>query len=282
MSAVLAVRPPRTSTRQRTVLATVLALAAVLAIVVAAWVVGPRAGATDLSDKLAAPSLAHPFGTDWLGRDVLARVLVGLRLSLGVGLLAAAGSAVIALVLAAFATTAGRWAEAAVTWLVDLFLAVPHLVLLILITFALGGGTEAVVIAVAVTHWPSLTRVLMSQGRVVVRSEYVALSRGFGHGPVHVAWRHVVPHLLPHVLVGGVLLFPHAIMHEAALSFLGLGVDPSQPAVGNLLRDSMRYLSTGQWWLAVLPGLCLLVLVLLVDRIGDNLRALSDPRSHHR
>jgi peptide/nickel transport system permease protein len=270
------------NTRRRTLNATVLGLLAVLAIVVAAWLVEDRAAATSLSDKLAAPSLAHPFGTDWLGRDMFSRVLVGLRLSLGVGLLAAAGSAVIALVLAALATTAGSWAESAVTWLVDLFLAVPHLVLLILVTFALGGGTEAVVIAVAVTHWPSLTRVLMAQGRVVAHSDYVALSRGFGRGSWHVARRHVVPHLMPHVVVGGVLLFPHAIMHEAALSFLGLGIDPSQPAVGVLMRDSMRFLSTGQWWLALLPGLCLLALVLLIDSIGDNLRALTDPRSHHR
>jgi len=278
----LSLPAPTRNTRRRTLNVTLVALGIVLAVVVAAYALEPRAGATDLADKLVGPSGAHPFGTDWLGRDLLARVLVGLRLSLVVGLVAAAGSAVIALLLAAFATTAGPRAEACVTWLVNLFLSVPHLVLLILVTFALGGGTQAVVIAVAVTHWPSLTRVLIAQGRVVARSDYAALARGFGHGRWHVARRHVMPHLLPHVLVGGVLLFPHAIMHEAALSFLGLGVDASQPAVGVLLRDSMRFLSTGQWWLAVLPGLCLLVLVLLVDTIGDNLRALTDPRSHHR
>lgn len=274
--------PAGVNTRRRTIVMTVLALAAVLGIVVAAQLLEDRAAATDLADKLAAPSLSHPFGTDWLGRDTLARVVVGLRLSLGIGLLAAAGSALIALVLAAVATTMGRVAETVVTWLVDLFLSVPHLVLLILISFALGGGTQAVVIAVAVTHWPSLTRVLIAKGRVVAQSDYVALSRGFGHGSIHVATRHVMGHLLPHVVVGGVLLFPHAIMHEAALSFLGLGVDPAEPAVGILLRDSMRFLSTGQWWLALLPGLCLLILVKLIDTIGDNVRALTDPRSHHR
>ena len=281
MSTVTLPAPTR-NTRRRTLGVTLVALAIVAGVVVAAFALESRAGATDLTDKLVGPALAHPFGTDWLGRDLLSRVLVGLRLSLVVGLVAAAGSAMIALLLAALATTAGRRAEAVVTWLVNLFLAVPHLVLLILVTFALGGGTQAVVIAVAVTHWPSLTRVLIAQGRVVARSDYAALARSFGHGRWHVARRHVMPHLVPHALVGGVLLFPHAIMHEAALSFLGLGVDASQPAVGVLLRDSMRFLSTGQWWLAVLPGLCLLVLVLLIDTIGDNLRALTDPRSHHR
>lgn len=267
--------------RRRTVVVTAAAAAVVVLVVVLASLVEPRAGSTDLKHVLAAPSWAHPLGTDWLGRDVLARVLVGLRLSLGVGLLAALGSTLIALALAASATALGRRAEAVVTWLVDLFLAVPHLVLLILVSFALGGGTTAVVLAVALTHWPSLTRVLMASGRVVAASDYVALSRGFGHGRAHVALRHLVPHLVPQAVVGGVLLFPHAILHEAALSFLGLGVDPGQPAVGVLLRDSMRFLSTGQWWLALMPGLFLLVLVKLVDTIGENLRTITDPRSFH-
>ncbi len=284
----LGVDTPTTATplgagaRRRTLVVTVLALAAVLAVVVAAQFLGDAARITHLDRKHLPPSTEHLFGTDWLGRDILARTVVGLRLSLGVGLLAAAGSTLIALLLAALASTFGGWVERSVIWLVDLFLALPHLVLLILLTFALGGGTWAVVVAVAVTHWPSLTRVLLSRGRVVAASDYVALSRGFGHRRTWVARHHVLPHLLPHAVVGGVLLFPHAILHEAALSFLGLGVDPSEPAVGVLLRDSMKFLSTGQWWLALLPGLCLLVLVKVVDTIGDNLRTLTDPRSHHR
>ncbi len=277
---VLAV-PTALVRRRRTLAYGVAALLSVLAVVVGASLVSASAGTTHLDRILEAPSWAHPMGTDWLGRDVASRVLVGLRLSLGVGVLASVGSTLIALAFAALAATFGRGVDAAITWLVDLFLAVPHLVLLILITFALGGGTSAVVLAVALTHWPSLTRVLMAQGRVVASTDYVAVSRGLGHGRGHVAVRHVLGHLVPQALVGGVLLFPHAILHEAALSFLGLGVDPGQPAVGVLLRDSMRFLSTGQWWLALLPGLCLLVLVKLIDTIGENVRILTDPRSHH-
>lgn len=267
--------------RRRTLLVTVALAAFVVAVVVAGtWAVGP-AGTTDLDHRRLGPTWSAPFGTDWLGRDMLARTLVGLRLSLFVGVVAATLSALLAIVLAGASAVFGGWVQALVNWLVDLFLSLPHLVLLILIAFALGGGTSAVVIAVAVTHWPRLTRVLQAQARVVVTSDYVALSRTFGRSRRFVLTRHVVRHLVPHFVVGLVLLFPHAILHEAALSFLGLGVDPSQPAIGILLSESMRYLSSGMWWLAVLPGVCLLLVVKTVDAIGDNLRRLTDPRSHH-
>ncbi|MFS3128751.1 ABC transporter permease [Nocardioides sp. Bht2] len=267
--------------RRRTLWTTAALLVFVLAIVVAGFWADGTAGVTSLDDRRQAPSPDAWFGTDWLGRDVFARTLVGLRLSLFVGVVAATASALIAITLAAASAVFGRWVSAVVNWLVDLFLALPHLVLLILIAFALGGGTKAVVIAVALTHWPTLTRVLQAQARVVVSSDYVALSRGFGRSRRFIMARHVVRHLVPHFVVGLVLLFPHAILHEAALSFLGLGVDPSRPAIGILLSESMRYLSSGMWWLAVLPGLCLLLLVKSVDSIGDNLRRLTDPRSHH-
>lgn len=267
--------------RRRTVWVTAALVAFVIAVILAGiWAEGP-AGTTSLDDRRHSPSWGAWFGTDWLGRDMLARTLVGLKLSLFVGVVAATISALIALALAAASAVFGGWVTAIVNWLVDLFLALPHLVLLILIAFALGGGTKAVVIAVAVTHWPSLTRVLQAQAKVVVSSDYVALSRSFGRSRRFVMGRHVARHLVPHFVVGLVLLFPHAILHEAALSFLGLGVDPSRPAIGILLSESMRFLSTGMWWLAVLPGVCLLLVVKTVDVIGDNLRRLTDPRSHH-
>src|SRR5690606_28967631 len=100
-------------------------------------------------------------------------------------------------------------------------------------------------------------------------ADYVAISRALGHSRAHVARRHLAPHLVPHFSVGVILMFPHAILHEAALSFLGLGIDPGLPAIGILLSDSMRSLSAGHWWLAALPGLCLLVVVKLIDRIGE-------------
>jgi peptide/nickel transport system permease protein len=267
--------------RRRTLVYVGLSVLVVLGVVVAGGLAADAAQTTSLTDRNLGPSSGHWFGTDRLGRDMLARTLAGLRLSLVVGVTAALVSAGIALLLASLAAVFGGWMDRAVGWLVDLFLALPHLVLLILLAFALGGGTTAVVAAVALTHWPTLTRVLRGRAREVMSSDYVAMTRQLGHGRGWIARRHLSGHLAGHFLVGTVLLFPHAILHEAALSFLGLGVDPGEPSIGILLAESMRYLTAGAWWLAVLPGLCLLVVVKLVDTIGSNARALLDPRSHH-
>ncbi|MDX2969179.1 ABC transporter permease [Kribbella solani] len=280
MSAVTSVRRLG-DRRRRTVVFTAISLALVATVLIAGTLSVDAASTTHLADRNLSPSWQHPFGTDRLGRDMLARALSGLRLSLVVGVSAAVISGTFAVLMACAAAVGGRLVDRVVGWLVDLFLALPHLVLLILLAFALGGGTRAVIIAVAVTHWPSLTRVLRGHARQVMSSDYVAISRRLGRGRWWIARRHVVPQLLGHFLVGTVLLFPHAILHEAALSFLGLGVDPAEPSIGVLLAESMRFLSAGAWWLAVLPGLCLLITVKLVDGIAENTRALRDPRSHH-
>ncbi|MFE9750325.1 ABC transporter permease [Saccharothrix saharensis] len=271
----------RLDRRTRTLVLLGVSALVVLGVLVAGSLAEEAARTTSLGERNSAPSAGHWFGTDWLGRDVLARVLSGLRMSLVVGTTAAAISALVALVLACAATVGGPKVDAVVGWLVDLFMALPHLVLLLMLAFALGGGTDAVVIAVAVTHWPHLTRVLRGQAKQVVNSDYATVAVQLGRGRWWVARRHVAGHLAGHFLVGLVLLFPHAILHEAALSFLGLGVDPAEPSTGILLAESMRFLSAGAWWLAVLPGLCLLLLVKIVDGIGENLRSLLDPRSHH-
>jgi peptide/nickel transport system permease protein len=282
VTAVVERSGPRFADRRSRTLAYVgLSVLVVLGVAVAGGLAADAAQTTSLADRNLGPSAAHWFGTDRLGRDMLARTLAGLRLSLVVGVAAAVVSAGIALTLACLAAVFGGVVDRAVGWLVDLFLALPHLVLLILLAFALGGGTGAVVTAVALTHWPTLTRVLRGRAREVMSSDYVAISRQQGHGRGWIARRHLAGHLAGHFLVGTVLLFPHAILHEAALSFLGLGVDPGEPSIGILLAESMRYLTAGAWWLAVLPGLCLLVVVKLVDTIGGNTRALLDPRSHH-
>ncbi|WP_211262631.1 ABC transporter permease [Nitriliruptor alkaliphilus] len=255
--------------------------AAIVLVLVGAALLGPAAELTDLDARRLPPSLDHPFGTDRLGRDVFARTVVGLRLSLGIGALAALISAMIALVLGALAGVAGRWVDAAISWVIDLFLSLPHLVLLILVAVAAGRGVRGVLIAVALTHWPSLARVLRAEARRVTSSDYVAVARHLGRSRAQIAWQHLGRHLGPHVLVGTILLFPHAILHEAALSFLGLGLPPHAPAIGILLADAMRELSAGSWWLALLPGLALLVIVKAVDAIGQQVRALTDPRSVH-
>ena len=253
-----------------------LAALFVTGVVAAAWTIPSSALATDPAARLLAPSWTHPFGTDALGRDMVVRTLEGLALSLAVGFLAATLSAITALVLAA-AAASSRTLDAIVGGLVDLALGLPHLVLLILVAYALGGGTEAVVAAVALTHWPRLTRVLRAEILQVRGALYVQTSRRLGRSGAWIARHHFAPHLLPQLLVGFVLLFPHAIMHEAALTFLGFGLEPHLPAIGVMLAESLRYLTGGYWWLAVLPGLMLVALTLAFDRLGDGLRRLVSP-----
>ncbi|MEW9121897.1 MAG: ABC transporter permease [Thermotaleaceae bacterium] len=237
--------------------------------------------ATNFEAKNLSPSLQHPFGTDWLGRDMLTRTLKGLTLSMGVGMLAAAVSAFIALTLGLLAATMGKWMDGWVTWLVDLFLSVPHLVALILIAFALGGGIKGVIIGVAFTHWPSLTRVIRAEVLQLRSAEFIQVSKKLGKSRWWIARKHILPHLIPQFFVGLMLLFPHAVLHEASITFLGFGLSPHQPAIGIILSESMRYLSTGMWWLAFFPGLSLLLMVRAFDILGDHLRMLTDPHHAH-
>lgn len=271
----------RLTRRQKTLIAIAAALALLLGVVLGGWLIGTDGLSTDFTVQSQAPSWDHPFGTDWLGRDMLTRTLKGLTTSVAVGLLAGSISALVALVLGTLAATSGGKVDAIVGWLVDLFMSVPHIVALILIAFVAGGGIHGVIIAVAVTHWPSLTRVVRAEVLSLRESEFVQVARGLGKSSVWVAAHHMVPHVLPQFLVGLILLVPHAILHEASLTFLGFGLSPHKPAIGVILSEAMRELSTGRWWLALLPGLMLLVTVRAFDIIGDNVRALLDPRTAH-
>lgn len=274
--------PPRDNVRLGnrvwTLTAGATGIVVILCVVVGALLMGGYGIDADFSARLQGPSLSHWFGTDQLGHDMLARTIHGLNVSLWVGLVAASLSVVIAALLAIFATTCGRWADAVVAFLVDAAMGLPHLVLLILISFALGGGTTAVIIAVAVTHWPRLTRILRAEILQLRSADYIVASRRMGKSWAYIGRHHFLPHLWPQLLVGLVLLFPHAILHEAGLTFIGFGLEPSKPAIGVLLSDSMRYLMAGKWWLGLFPGLCLLAIVLCFDAIGNGLRLLADPR----
>lgn len=267
------------SRRARLVWASGVCLAVLAGLFVLAHLLGTAGLDPDLASRNQPPSLAHPFGTDPLGRDMLTRTVLGLVLSLKVGLLASTVSSVLALLLGIASATLGRAADALVNWLVDIFMTLPHLVLLILISFAAGGGARGVVIAVAFSHWPGLTRVIRAEVLQLRGSLYVRTARRFGKGPLEVARTHMLPHLLPQFMIGLILLFPHAILHEAALTFLGIGLSPHTPAVGILLSESMRHLSTGYWWLGVLPGASLLVMVKCFDVLGANIDRLLDPRT---
>ncbi|MBC8530513.1 ABC transporter permease [Gehongia tenuis] len=263
-------------------LITLAAAGGVILLILALGLTLPGGTATNFAEKSLSPSLAHPFGTDWLGRDMLARTLKGLVFSIAVGLIAASVSTVIAVVLGIFAATFGKWADALINFMVDLCQGIPHILLMILIAFVLGGGVRAIIVSMALTHWPSMTRLIRSEVMQLRSMPYVQVSRRLGRGRMHIAARHILPHLWPQIIVGFILLFPHAILHEASLTFLGFGLSVQQPAVGIILSEAMKYLATGQWWLAFFPGLMLLIVVRLFDRLGDSARMMVDPTKVHR
>ncbi len=263
--------------RKKTLIACIVAASLVMLVAVVGAVLAPCAMQSDLALKNQAPSFQHLFGTDNLGRDMLVRTVSGLSTSIGIGLLAAGVSSVIALVLGTAAALGGKKVDACITWLIDLMMGIPHIVLLILISYALGKGFWGVAVGVAVTHWPSLCRVVRAEVLQVKQSSYVAVARKLGRSPFYIAVHHMIPAVLPQFIVGLILLFPHAILHEAAVTFLGFGLPPEQPAIGVILSESMNYLSMGMWWLALFPGLALLAVVMLFDAVGQGIRTLLDP-----
>lgn len=267
------------TSRQRGWLACLFCLSTLAALLILATLIGHEGLALDFQHRKLPPSLAYPFGTDWLGRDMLTRTVHGLCRSLSIGLLAAGCSSVIALLLGIMAATLGRRVDAVIAVAIDTIIATPHMVLLILIAFACGGGPTGIVVAVAVSHWPRLARIIRAEILQLREMEYIKISRRLGKSPAWIARHHLLPYLLPQFMIGLILMFPHAILHAAGLTFLGFGLTPHEPSIGMLLSESMRHLSTGYWWLAILPGLALVATVKLFDILGNGLRTLFDPRT---
>ena len=261
--------------RQKTLLTIGLTGLILLVIFICGWMTNANLP-TDFSIKMQAPSLLHPFGTDWMGRDMFTRTIKGLSLSIVIGIGASVISSIIATILA-FLASANKWLDEAVSWAIDLFASIPHILLLMMISIALGKGAFGVIMAVAFSHWVNLTRVLRAEVLQINTSEYVALSNRLGRSKLWIAKEHILPLVISQIFVGTLLVFPHAIMHEASITFLGFGLSPHEPAIGIILSESMSYLAMGAWWLAFFPGVSLLIVVLLFDIIGDNLKRLFDP-----
>jgi ABC-type dipeptide/oligopeptide/nickel transport system permease subunit len=270
------------NSRKKALLLFCTAAVLLCAVAVAGIFLEGRAMQTDFSQKNLAPSLQYPFGTDWMGRDMLARTLTGLSLSIRIGVLTAAVSAVIALAIGIAAALLGPKVDAALSWCMDLVMGIPHILLVMLISLAFGRGFAGVVAGVALSHWPSLSRVIRGEVLQLRQAAYVRAAEKLGVPRRRVVRRHILPHLLPQFLTGLILQFPHAILHEASVTFLGFGLSPEQPAIGVILSESMRYLTTGKWWLALFPGLALVLVVLLFAGMGERLRRLLDPASVHQ
>ena len=264
--------------RQRRLIFAVIAGCFIFGILVWGTTMPESAYAVDYGQKNLVPSAAHPFGTDHMGRDMLLRSVKGMSISLQIGIAAAFVSSCIALVLGTLSAAFGGKVDQFVLWLVDLCMGVPHILLILMISVMMGGGIMGVSVCVIVTHWPRLTRIIRAEVMQLRTQPYILAARQYGYSWMTVARRHFVPHVLPQYIIGLVLLFPHAIMHEAGISFLGYGLPLDMPAIGIILSESMRYLALGMWWLAFFPGFLLLLVVLIFDRLGAALRDLFDPQ----
>jgi peptide/nickel transport system permease protein len=266
--------------RRTKVLILTVSMALLLIAVYAFGVLIPESAyASSFMNAKQPPSWEHPFGTDSLGRDLLMRTLKGMSISMTVGLVASIISAVIAVFVGIAAATGSKRVDAFINWTIDLVMGVPHTILVILISFAFGRGLKGLLFGIAATHWCSLARLIRGEVLQLRGQQYVAVSRRLGKSSGWILVNHLLPHLVPQFFVGLVLMFPHAILHEASVSFLGYGLPPEQPAIGIILSESMKYISAGMWWTAVFPGLVMVLIVLLVDRLGDNLRMIIDPYS---
>ena len=262
--------------RTKTIFFAVMILAVLFSVYLAGALLSDDLIQADFSKKGLPPSLEHPFGT-----DMLVRTIKGLSVSIVVGVVASTVSAVIALIVGVAAATGTSWLDHFINWVIDLVMGIPHTVLLILISFACGKGLKGVLIGVAVTHWTGLARIIRSEVLQIRSQQYIEVSKKLGHSSWWITVHHILPHMIPQFVIGLILMFPHAIMHESSLTFLGFGLSPEQPAIGIILSESMKYLSTGMWWLAFFPGLMLVMIVLLFDRLGENVKKIVDPYSAH-
>lgn len=248
---------------------------------IAGTALGDAARKADFSRKNLSPCIPYLFGTDWLGRDMLARTLKGMSLSILIGVASALISALIALLLGVLSAVGGKAVDAVVTFVIDLLMGIPHILLLILISVAMGKGLKGVVLGVALTHWPSLARLIRSELMQLRESPYIKIAEKLGKSKWYIVRKHMIPQILPQFIVGTVLIFPHAILHESSITFLGFGLSSEQPAIGVILSEAMQHLVTGKWWLALFPGLFLVLTVVIFYVCGENLRKLIDPSSVH-
>ena len=268
----------RMNLRQKTLLTIGLTVLILVLVVISSLFINAGDITTNFQAMNKPPSFEPLFGTDWMGRDMFTRTVKGLGLSVQIGAGASILSSLIAIAMALMGSI-NKYLDSLMSWLIDLFLSIPHILLIILISIGLGGGAFGVTIGVAVTHWTSLARVLRAEIKQIQTSDYVKLSERFGKSKLWIARRHILPLVVTQIIVGTILIFPHAIMHEASVTFLGFGLSPHEPAIGIILSESMKYLATGNWWLALFPGLALLILVLLFDIAGENIKKILDPTS---
>jgi len=255
----------------------VVVLMALLA-VFAPWIAPFDPLATSFAMVRKAPSAAHWFGTDEVGRDLLARVIYGGRASLAAGVIAVSIAVGCGVPLGMLAGYAGGVVDAVISRITDAMLAIPFLILAIALAAFLGPSLGNAMIAIGVTATPIFVRLSRGQVLAVRAEDFVEAARAVGNPPLRILLRHILPNILPPVIVQATLAIAAAIIAEASLSFLGLGQQPPAPSWGSMLNSAQRFLTQAPW-MAIFPGLAIFLTVLAFNLLGDGLRDALDPKS---
>jgi peptide/nickel transport system permease protein len=258
------------------------ALCALLVVVAAAllapWVAPYDPDETDAEATLSSVSPRHPLGTDIYGRDQLSRLVHAARIDLLVALTATAIALTLGSTLGALAGYRGGWVDQLLMRGVDAVMAFPAFILAMGITAALGNSTANVVAAIAITHVPIYTRLIRGEMLKVRETEYAEAARTVGNRPRQIVLVHLFPNCVPPLIVQATLAMGFAILTVAALSFIGLGIQPPQSEWGQMTAEGAGYVVSGEWWLVLFPGLAIMGTVLAFNLLGDTLRDVLDPR----
>jgi peptide/nickel transport system permease protein len=274
----LAVRQYRPRRDQRPAIAAGLVLALLLALAAAAPIVTPYGfDEIDLANRRAAPSLAHWFGTDELGRDLLTRVIYGARISLAIGIISAAVSALIGTAVGSVAGYVGRWVDDLLMRVTDAMLSVPRLPLLMIASAVLEPGVPMLILLVGLACWMETARVVRADVQSITARDFVSAARAMGAPPRRIVLRHVLPSALPAITVATTIAVGRGILLESALSFFGVGVQPPTASWGNMLYQAQTTMIS-EPWLGIFPGAFIFLTVLCFNVLGDYLSRVRTSR----
>lgn len=232
-----------------------------------------------LVEKKHLKSRTFLLGTDRYGRDVLSQLMIGTRVSLSVGLIAVVISLIIGIVLGALAAYYGKWVDAVIVWFINVVWSIPTILLVIAITFALGKGFWQVFVAVGLTMWVDVARLVRGQILSIKEKEYVEAAKALGFKPMRIIFKHILPNIMGAVIVITASNFASAILLEAGLSFLGIGVQPPMPSWGMMIKENYPYIILDAAYLAFLPGIAIMILVLAFMLIGNGIRSALDTKN---
>jgi peptide/nickel transport system permease protein len=259
-------------------------VSAVFAVLILLALLGPvvwRADplAINLDQTLQPPSLQHPFGTDDVGRDVLARFMRGAQISLEVGAIVVIGGALVGGLIGLLAGALGTWVDNVFMRVMDALLSFPPLVLAMMVTVGLGVGLQTAAIGIILTSVPYYARILRSEVLKVRNLDYILGAVALGASQRRIMFRHILPNSISTVLVQASAVFGYSILTLAALGFVGLGAQVPTPEWGAMITEGQSYFLTGGWWIGVFPGIGLLLAVTAANLLADRIRDVLDPRS---